>query len=621
MHFLNASALYLLAFIPLVASLHFLRLRRKRHVVPSVMFWLEAVEDMKANVPFQRIRKFLPLILQLIFLTLAVVTVARPAFRRHGALFGESILILENSASMQSTELGDSRLEIAKERALELIDQLDDNGQMMIMDTSRPPRHIRQAFTSDKEKLRRAVRQLEPRHTSPNLESILSSATAYGSEGSKGIIYIGDNAEEFANPPRTLQEIVVGAPAENVGIVRFNVSRNPNRPSQFQALAGLRNFGSEEREFRARLDVGGRWYDDERVVLSPGESQSIVFTIDDKGFDGFVVSLHLELDDDFALDNTAWAFLHRRTASRVLLVSDRSRFLLSKMLDADASVEFLEIETQDYRGAENQDIVIFDQYAPENLPEANAIFLNPVDGLPFMPAVEPKSDPARVIYQDRTHDIMRDVPLLDLTVKESLIMRLPTWGSPLVESVEGALIWSGETANRKFVVFGFDAFSLEISRFALTIPEAPILLSRCLEWLSVPHTVVQPDVVKVGTPVKIALTDLEAADGVRVHSPDGSVTEASSRSAPIIFSDTSRLGLYTVFVGDRQAGQFAVNLLNPQESDISPPRLAEERKESDSDDVFGANGVQDVNHEIWRYTACLAALLLLIEWWVYHRNN
>ena len=232
---------------------------------------------------------------------------------------------------------------------------------------------------------------------------------------------------------------MVGAPAENVGIVRFNVSRNPNRPSQFLALAGLRNFGSEEREFRARLDVGGRWYDDERVVLPPGESQSVVFTIDDKGFDGFVVSLHLELDDDFALDNTAWAILHRRTASRVLLVSDRSRFLLSKMLDADASVEFLEIETQDYRGAENQDIVIFDQYAPENLPEANAIFLNPIDGLPFMPAVEPKSEPARVIYQDRTHSIMRDVPLLDLTVKESLIMRLPTWGSPLVESVEGSV--------------------------------------------------------------------------------------------------------------------------------------------------------------------------------------
>ena len=283
MHFLNASALYLLAFIPLVASLHFLKLRRKRHVVPSVMFWLEAIEDMKANVPFQRIRNFFPLILQLFFLSLAVVTVARPAFRHHSTLFGQSVLILENSASMQSTDLGKSRFEIAKKRALEFINQLNDNGQMMIMDTSSPPRHIHQGFTSDKEKLRRAVQEIAPLHTSPDFESIFSSATAYGKGANTGIIYLGDDVQGFPNSPPTLQKIVVGTQRENVGIVQFNVSRNPNQPSQFQVLMGLRNFGSEEREFRARLEVGGRWYDDETVILSPGEIGQLCSPLMTKG--------------------------------------------------------------------------------------------------------------------------------------------------------------------------------------------------------------------------------------------------------------------------------------------------------------------------------------------------
>ena len=620
MHFLNASALYLLAFIPLVASLHFLKLRRKRHVVPSVMFWLEAIEDMKANVPFQRIRNFLPLLLQLFFLSLAVVTVARPAFRRHSLLLRQSVLILENSASMQSTELGKSRFEIAKRRALELIDQLDDRGQMMIMDTSSPPRHIHQGFTSDKEKLRRAVREIAPQHAPPDLKSIFSSAAAYGKGTSTGIIYIGDNVGELQNAPPNLQEIVVGTQRENMGIVRLNVSRNPNQPSQFQVLAGLRNFGSEEREFRARLGVGGRWYNDETVILPAGESQSIVFAIDDKGFDGLVVSVNLELDDDFALDNTALAFLHRHTQSRVLLVSNRPQPLLSKMLEADANIELVEIETQDYRGAENQDIVIFDRYVPENLPDANAIFLSPADGLPFMPVTETKAGPVRVLYQDRVHAIMRDVPLIDLSVKESLIVRLPNWGSPLVETVEGSLIWSGEDANRKYVVFAFDAFNLETSRFALSIPSAPILLSRCLEWLAVPNTAIQPDVVKVGTAVKILLTDLGAEDHVTVQLPDGSVTDVSSRSTPIIFANTSLVGLYTVFVHDRQVGRFAVNLLESQESGISSPQLGEDRGESGSDGTPPANHLQEVNREIWKFTACLGVLLLLIEWWVYHRN-
>ena len=621
MHFLNGSALYLLVFIPLVASLHFLRLRRKRHVVPSVMFWLEAIEDMKANVPFQRIRNFLPLILQLLFLSLAVVTVARPALRGYSPLFGQTVLILENSASMQSTESGKSRFDRAKSRAVEIIDQLDERGQIMIMDTSQPPHHLHQGFTSDKEKLRRAVQKIAPQHTSPDFDSILSSASAYAKGASTGIIYIGDNMRGLPDSTPTLQNISVGAQSENVGIVRFNVSRNPNQPGQFQVLAGLRNYGSENQEFRARVEIGGRWYDDETISLSPGESRSVVFTIDDKGFDGLGVSLNLELEDNLALDNAAWAFLHRRAPLRILLVSDRSLPLLSKMLAADANIDLIETGTEGYRGAGSRDIVIFDRYVPENLPETNAIFLNPVDGLPFMPVTETKTEPVRVIYQDRTHVLMNDVTLIDLSVKESLVFRFPGWGSPLAETVEGALIWSGEDADRKYVVFGFDAFDLGTSEFALRIPSAPILLSRCLEWLAVPHTTVQPDVVKVGTPVNIALGDSEAEDGVTVRLPDGSVTDVLSPSTPIIFADTSLVGVYTVYLRDRQVGRFAVNLLDSQDSGSSSPQPGEERVESEPDETPPGNHLEEVNREIWKYTACLGIFLLLIEWWVYHRNR
>ena len=216
---------------------------------------------------------------------------------------------------------------------------------------------------------------------------------------------------------------------------------------------------------------------------------------------------------------------------------------------------------------------------------------------------------------------MRDVPLIDLTVRESLVVQLPSWGSPLVETVEGTLIWAGENADRKNVVFGFDAFNLEASRFALFIPASPILLSRCLEWLDVPHTTVQPNVVTVGTPVKIFLTEPEAEDDISVRLPDGSVTEVSSESAPIIFTNTSLVGVYTVFVHDRQVGRFAVNLLESQDSGSSPPQPGEERVESDPAGIPPADHLQEVDREIWKYTACLGVLLLLIEWWVYHRNR
>ena len=116
----------------------------------------------------------------------------------------------------------------------------------------------------------------------------------------------------------------------------------------------------------------------------------------------------------------------------------------------------------------------------------------------------------------------------------------------------------------------------QVGRFAVNQRLPPIIYS-CLEWLAVPNTAIQPDVVKVGTPVKILLTDPGAEDDVTVQLPDDSVTAISSGATPIIFADTSLVGLYTVFVQDRQVGRFAVNLLSSQESSISSPQLGEDQ--------------------------------------------
>ena len=129
----------------------------------------------------------------------------------------------------------------------------------------------------------------------------------------------------------------------------------------------------------------------------------------------------------------------------------------------------------------------------------------------------------------------------------------------------------------------------------LDITSAPILLSSCLEWIGVPNATVQL--------------------------PEGSVAKVSSRARPIIFPNTSTVGVYTVFVGDRQAGRFAANLLDLQDLGGSSPEGKEERVESDPAGTPPADHLQEVDREIWKYTACLGVLLLLVEWWVYHRNR
>ena len=631
MHFLNPSAFYLLAFLPIVVLLHFLKLRRQRHVVPSVMLWLEAIEDMKANVPFQRLRNSLLLPLQILFLLVVVGGVARPALRQLGTLSEQSIVIIDTSASMGATDLGKTRLDVAKAEALKLINQLGANGQMMIMDTSRPPHNIRQVFTSDTEKLRQTVENLSVVHTPPTLKAVFDSAAVYASvpgaqvvqnPNAAGVVFISDNFRVHPNSasPFQLQKIGLGNRSENIAIVQLSVTRALTPPNRYQVLVGVQSFADTSKEFQVQLGIEGKsFFEDESVVLPPKETTSILFSLeDDERFYGQVVTVRLDIDDDLTVDNVAVAILHPPSKWKVLLVSDRNQPSLAAILKTDPHVILNQVQTSDYHGAGGNDILIFDQFVPDPLPEGNIVFLNPIGGLPFMP-IQKSRQPTQIIGQHSTHEVMRDVSLIDLEVKASLQIQLPLWSIPLIETNQTPLIWLGEQDNQKVIVFAFDPFDLDVSNFATSIPSAPILMSQFLEWLGTATSPIQPSLVKTGEPVRIYPEHPSEVERITVKTPDGDVQELQVQDSRIVFTDTTQVGVYTVFVDGELFGRFAANLLNSQESDLSPPQLAEDPNAMDTRPV--RSNLPEVNREIWAYAAFLALVLLIVEWWAYHQNR
>ena len=632
MHFLNPSAFYLLAFIPIVVLLHFLKLRRQRHVVPSVMLWLEAIEDMKANVPFQRLRNSLLLPLQILFLLIVVGGVARPALRQLGGLSEQSIVIIDTSASMGATDLGETRLDVAKAEALKLINQLGANGQMMIMDTSRPRHNIRQAFTSDTEKLRQAIESLSVVHTPPTLKAVFDSVAIYASvpgaqaaqnPDAVGVVFISDNFGTLPNSasPIQLQKIGLGNRTENIGIVQFSVTRALTPPNRYQVLVGVQSFADTPKKFQVQLGIEGKsFFEDESIVLPPKETASILFSLDDdERFYGQVVTAHLDIDDDLSVDNVAAAILHPPPKWKVLLISDRNQPPLTAILETDPHVILNQVQTSDYHGTGGNDILIFDQFVPDPLPEGNIVLLNPISGLPFMSTQE-NSQPIQIIGQHPTHEVMRDVSLIDLEVKALLQVQLPLWGVPLVETNQTPLIWLGKQDNQKVVVFAFNPFDLDVSNFAASIPSAPILMSQCLEWLGAATSPIQPDFVKTGEPVKIYLEHISEVERITVQMPNDDIQELQVQDSRTVFTDTTQVGVYTVFVDGEPFGRFAANLLNPQESDLSSPQLATDPNVA-MDTRLVRSDLPEVNREIWAYAAFLALLLLIVEWWVYHQNR
>src|SRR5690348_15722976 len=120
--------------IPIVL-LYMLRLRRREVVVSSTFLWQQIVRDNEANTPWQRLRRNLLLLLQLIILALLVLALARPFITVPAVSTGQIELLLDASASMNASDMpnGETRFDEAKRQALSIVDTLGQNDTMTII--------------------------------------------------------------------------------------------------------------------------------------------------------------------------------------------------------------------------------------------------------------------------------------------------------------------------------------------------------------------------------------------------------------------------------------------------------------------------------------------------------
>src|SRR6476659_1980177 len=97
--------------IPALLVLYFLKLRRKEVPVASTLLWRKAIQDLQVNAPFQRLRRNLLLLLQLIVLALLILAFMRPIANDVAPPGKTTIILIDRSASMSvKDQAGHSRL-------------------------------------------------------------------------------------------------------------------------------------------------------------------------------------------------------------------------------------------------------------------------------------------------------------------------------------------------------------------------------------------------------------------------------------------------------------------------------------------------------------------------------
>ena len=645
--------LILAAIPPAVVALYFLKLKRRPVEVPSTYLWHKSIEDLHVNSIWQRLRRNLLLWLQLLLLLLAILAVLRPswqAFRLTGSRF---IFLVDNSASMQATDVRPSRLDEARRRVGELIDQMRGGDAAMIISFSDTAR-VQQNFTDNRQRLREALAAIQPTCRSTSLAEALKLAaglvnpaqvtdkTTDAKVAGTRLFILSDGkfppVADFELGNLEPVFVPIGTPAAaNVGIVTFSVGRHETKAGQLQAFARLANFGPENVSVLVKLffNDGKEPIDADRLAIPAGEARGVTFDLG--GLETGTLRLEAASDDALAVDDRAYAVLNAPRRARVLVVTSGNEPLVGAVT-TKAAAELAEVRVEppdflktkpyaDQAEAGAWDLVVYDGTRPQQMPRANTFFIG---GLPPAGgwAAKPEVAVPQIIDVEVSHPLLRWIDLGDIhLLAAGTPLIVPAGGRVLVDSDAGPLLALGTREAFEDLVLGFKLLDQRAApdgkpgRFfntdwPLRVSFASFLLNL-LETLGGSRDGLAGGSFRPGSTVTVDGAG-PVAD-LRVQTPSGqSVGLPASPLGKASFMATEEIGIYRVFSGGKLLEQFAVNLADAAESDLRPP--ATPAIKIGYVEVAGQSQWRAGHREIWRELLVLGLAVLLWEWYTYLRR-
>ncbi len=603
-----ALALFALA-LPLVL-LYFLKVRRREQRVASLLLWDPSLRDREASAFFQRLQRDPLLILQLLALLALSVALARPAVTLMGDGARKVVVVLDTSASMKATDVSPSRFDVARGQALGLVRRLSEGAEVMVIETGVQPR-VTAALARDRERALAAIRAAQARDLPNRLVEAVRTARALVAADPRAEIHVfTDGAFALPSGPETsdprVRWVGVGRRSQNVGITNLSIRKNYFGSFDYQAFVSLVNYTAEPQTFTFTLELDRQPIAEKQVTLEPSVRRSVVLPFSHGG--GGTVMARLQIDDDLAVDDVAYAVLPPPRKIAVLLVSSGNLFL-EKVLATDPHVS-LEVKTPDqYQGGMGEaDVVILDSVAPPRAGPGRFVFVNAVPGdVPL--EVLGRIDRPTIMDWDRAHPIMRHVEFAKVAIEDALRVRPLAAGRPLVEAVGGPLIYALEEPHRKALFIGFDLFKTDLPlRIAF-----PLILSNGLRWLH-PAGLDQSSLqFAAGQPILLPLA--HGVTSVTVTTPSGRTVKAPVTRGVVSFTETDEVGVYSLATAQGET-RVAVNLMDADESNLAPRPLP-----AATGTAAAAAAPIPIQRELWPLFVLLATALLVADGLLYWRRQ
>jgi hypothetical protein len=656
----------------LAVGAYIIKMRRRRFEVPWVQLWKRVLEQKDANSLWKQLKRLISLLLILLILGLVLFAALDPTLGVSDRKARSVVILIDASASMKTMDGNDagtqSRMDVAKEKADTLIDSMGGGDVAMIVKVDGQATPMSR-FTNDKAILHKLINGVGgDKHDNLLLDGITASDTPADLTRALGaaadalrdrknplVVLISDGAfpetqlgqvvwqAGSAGAPKNLASVdltnvdvrymPVGHRSDNVGIVAFNVRRYIANKAAYEVFVEIQNFGTEPAKRKLLIQNGSNPVDQRDIELKPGERIRRVYEKLPASDDNKLQAVLRHVDgpggsDAFPLDDFAYALLPIAKKQKVLMVTEGNMFLEGALLVYD-NVNPMKISPAEYtanpRLADGMDVVVFDDFTPEVVPQppTSLLYFHPTgEHSPFKVASE-LTNP-RITEIDEDHPVMRWVTLSDVYTDKSNTFSLdPKKGeSAVAYSVRDAIIAVKRDGRRKVLAFGFSLPAAD-RESATDLPMRvafPIMLVNTLDWFAGD----QADLLTTyatGRRERIPLDGANDAVVAEVKAPDGTVTRTPVLDGLATFYG-NRVGYYEVTAFDDKNKpvaniSLAANLASADESYIAPSaKLSLGGKALAAPEAFAISRSQ----KLWWYFIAIAMLLIVTEWITYHRR-
>lgn len=602
--------------------LYILKLRRRREPVSTLLFWEQIFKEKQTTSLFQKLKHLLSLLLQLLFLALLVLALARPQLAFMTKSARQVILIIDRSASMNAVDGTLSRLESAKQQALRVVDNLRFIDEMMVISCHTQP-VIHRPFTNHQKSLRGAIESIDPTDVKTDLQPALAVAHSVAQTKPNPEIIVFSDFHQVPDTLLTQWESSQSQPSEtkvhllpinldvedNVGITQFRVRKSLVNAFDYQTLLTVVNASIEEKSFNVELYLNDALLDVRPYTLAPGESKSELFT--NFTMEGGRLKAALDVEDALSTDNAAYAALPRREQIPVLLVTPNNPFL-ENALAVDEKLDLTVVTPDQYDpDATGYDVIIFDRYNPPTLGDGNYMFIYPPEAGAIWQIGESLETPI-ITEWERNHPILRHVHLDNVQITEAYQVEVPSTANVLVHSFEDPLLIVEEGQNRRIVFIAIDTLKSDLPlRIAF-----PLIVANTIQWFQ-GKSEIEEYHLQTGEVLKKRIDKASIVENVTIVGPTGKSWKIPVDKGELLFDETSVAGFYGLEIGEREE-VWAVNLTDAAESQIDTVQEVADLL-GEEEVVLGSAAL--LHYPPWIYLVLLAVLLSAIEWFLYQRRR